>query len=474
MAAPFTETIIMHKTLLLVAMLSLAGCVNLPEMQQAHIDLPQSAKPVVAHVAPDWWKAYNDPVLNKLMDEALTYNADLRLAAARVDEARGNLGLADGARYPTVGVNAGASRTRSTQVGSFPIPSAINNSFQAGVQASYVVDFWGQYRYASEAAKATLLASEYGRDAVRVSLTSTIAKTYFALRALDAQRLLARQTAANRQKWTALQKLRFDQGDVSELVIRQAEADQASVESALAQLERQADQQETALAVLLGRSPRQLVEDKLAPGSGYEALPQPPEVPAGLPSDLLTRRPDIRQAEATLAAADADIAATRAAIFPSLTLTANLGSQSKALSDLFTSPANVWGLAANLAQTIYNAGRTEAAVRVSAARREQALINYEKTVRQAFRETLDALIARHETQLQSDAENQRVTAQRRALELAELRFKNGESNYLEVLDAQRGLYSAEQNRVEARRAQLTAVADLDAALGGGWETRETQ
>lgn len=455
----------MRKVLPLVALLALAGCASLPEMHWPKFDTPATPA-MVAPVPSDWWTLYGDPALDALMQEALAHNADLRLAAARVDEARANLGLAEGARFPLVQANAGASRKRATELGSFPMPSPINNSYQVGIQAAYEVDWWGQYRSASDAARADLLASRMGQEVVRNTVAATVANAWFGLRSLDAQLDLAERTLANRRQWLDLQALRRQVGEASELEYSQAEAELAAVESSRAQLVRAVGQQETALAVLLGRSPRQVVEAKPARG---EALPRVPEVPAGLPSDLLARRPDIRQAEANLVAADARIAEAKAAIYPSLSLTANLGSESKQLSDLFSGPATVWGLAASLVQTLYNAGRTEAALQASAARREQALVGYEQTVRQAFKETLDALVAVRQTREQAEAEARRAAAQGRAAGLAELRYKNGEASHIELLDAQRNQYQAEQNRLLADEARLTASTGLFRALGGGFK-----
>jgi multidrug efflux system outer membrane protein len=457
----------MTKLLSLVALLALSGCLTLPTLRQPAHDLP--ASPTVtegkAQHLDSWWTRYNDPALNTLVDEALTRNTDLKLAAARIEEARANLGLAEGARRPLVTANAGAARNRSSELGNFTIPDPTNDKFTADVSAAYEVDFWGRYSRASEAARADLLASELGREVVRNSLTAGVASTWFGLRALDAQLSLADQTLANRRDWLKLQALRYKVGEISELELRQAEAELAAIESSRTQLVRAQSQQETALGLLVGRSPRELAAPAADRATG---LPAVPDVPAGLPSDLLARRPDIRQAEAALTAADARIAEAKAAIYPSLSLTANLGSESKQLSDLFSGQATVWGLAANLAQTLYNAGRTEAKLKATAARREQALIAYEQTLQQAFKETLDALVASRQTREQAEAESRRVAAQRRATQLAELRYKAGEASHLDVLDAQRNLYAAEQSRLSAEQARLTASADLFRALGGGF------
>lgn len=461
-------------TLAVIAVLSLAGCASLPQVRQPTHDLPAAwpQDPVLtqAPAAAQWWKAYGDATLDALVDEALTHNADVRLAAARIEEARASLGMIRADQYPNAQISADASRSKMSERGVMPIPgSATNNSFGASLQAAYELDLWGRYRSASQAARAELLASEYAREVVRLSLVGDVVRVYFALRSLEAQAQLARDTLANREAAQTLQQKRFDGGVISELELRQAEAELAATQATLAVLTQQARQRENALAVLLGRSPKNILEGRIAAGQSIQGLALPPEVPAGLPSELLTRRPDLRQAEQQLAAANARIREARAALYPNLSLTAYLGSESKALADLFSGPATIWGLAAGLLQTVFDAGRNQAAIKGVAARQEQVLIGYEKAVQQAFREVLDALVAhRHSRELHA-AETRRAETLQRALALAELRHKHGESAYLEVLDAQRGLYAAEQGRIQAREAQLAAIADLNTVLGGGWD-----
>lgn len=466
----------MHKLPLALLLASLAGCAALPTLRQPSPDLPKAwpagATPATQEQAPrlaDWWTRFNDPALNRLIDEALAHNGDLLLAAARIEEARASLGLREADRRPEALLGAGIERSRATEKGSFPPPNPINNNFQVNAQVAYEADLWGRYRQASAAARADLLATEYAREVIRGSLAADVAQAWFQIAALDAALRLNEETLDNRREALDLRRLRFDAGIEAELPLRQAEAELASVESSRAELERQLRQQENALALLLGRSPRGLTEAPLDRGQVLDALTPPPAIPAGLPADLLARRPDIRQAEQRLAGAEARVRATQAAIYPTLSLTANLGSESKSLSDLFSGPASIWGLGASLAQTLYNAGRTEAALKGDAARHEQALLDYEQTLRVAFREVLDALIASRQAREAEAAESRRVEALSRAAELAGLRYQNGVSNYLEVLDAQRGRYQAEQNRVDARRARLAAAATLFKALGGGWE-----
>ncbi len=472
----------MNKLLIALLALSLSGCVSLPTLRKTSPDLPAVWPPtsplplgegagVREQRLQAWWTQFNDPALTLLIDEALARNSDLLLAAARIEEARSTLGLREADRHPEAHIGGNAGRTRATEKGSFPIPSPINNKFQVNLQAAYEVDLWGRYRQASAAARADLLASEYAREVVRAGLAGAVAQAYFQITTLDAALLLTRDTLNNRREAVDLYKLRFDAGIASELPLRQAEAELATVEAAQAELQRQLRQQETALALLLGRSPRALTENPLARGKPLRELTLPPTIPAGLPADLLARRPDIRQAEQRLVGAEARVLETRAAIYPSLSLTANLGSESKALSNLFSGPATLWGIGASLVQTVYNAGRTEAALKGEAARQEQALLAYEQALRVAFKEVLDALVANRQARESEAAESRRAEALSRAAELAGLRYQNGVSSYLEVLDAQRNLYQAEQNRIEARRVQLAATAGLFRALGGGWHPR---
>jgi multidrug efflux system outer membrane protein len=469
----------MRNRLILISILALTGCVTLPPMKQIKPDLPtawpseagQVAIKAAESVAADWWKAYNDPALDALMAEALAHNRDLSLAAARIEEVRANLGLANADRYPEVSIGGNVGRSKVSSKGTMSVTSPTNNNFKLNLQAAWEIDLWGRYREASAAARADLLATEFARHGILSSLTSAVAQSYFGLAALDANLKLAQDTLANRHEAVKLQRLRFEGGVSSELLLRQAEAEAASIEVSLAQFAQQVRQQELALAVLLGRDPRALTQAFVTRGAGLFQLALPPAIPSGLPSDLLLRRPDLRQAEQKLLSSQARIREAGAAIYPNLSLTANLGSESKALSDLFTSPANIWGLAAGISQTIFNAGRTEAAVNAAGARQDQALIAYEQAFQTAFKEVLDALISHRQARETGTAEAERTKALKRAAELADLRFQNGVSNYLEVLDARRNLFQAEQGGIEARFAQLVATANLFKAMGGGWEAK---
>ena len=443
-----------------------------PDYQKPTVEVPAvwPGQSTDAPVSVRWWTLYGDPHLDLLVDEALAHNTDLRVAAARVEEARAQLTVVRSDQYPAVGANAAASRNRFSQNSALAFPgiNAEYDDYTASVSASWEIDFWGKYRRATEAARAELVASESGRDAVQLSLAATVTRGYFNLRALDAQVEITRQRYETRSKALALEKLRLDAGEASELQYRQIEAEALGAKALLPVLEQQEALQESALAVLLGRSPRALLESGVERGLALEALALPPAVPAGLPSDLLERRPDLNQAEQLLVAANARIGVARAAYYPSISLTGMFGFESDSLSNLFSAPSRIWQFSGSAAQTVFDAGRTTGRVKAATARREQLLAQYQGTVQNAFREVKDALVASRKSAERLTAEQARVGALRTSLRLAYMRYMAGESSLLDALDAERSLLEAELDRVAAQREQLAATADLFQALGGGW------
>ena len=452
---------------------ALTACTVGPDYKRPQVDLP-AAWPVSASdagVSARWWTLYADAQLNLLVEEALGHNPNLRLAAARVDEARAGLTIVRADSLPNVTAGAAAGRNRiSERSGSFfpGIPTEFND-ITVTLNASWEIDFWGRYRRATEAARGELLASTSARDAVQLSLISDVVQGYFTLRALDSQVEITRRTLETRRESQRLQRMRYDAGEASQLELRQVEAQTAAAQALLPVLEQQQTQQENALAVLLGRSPRALMESAVERGVALDALALPPAVPAGLPSDLLQRRPDIREAEQRLIAANARIGVARAAYYPSISLTGMFGFESEKLVDLFSAPARIWQFTAGAAQTVFDAGRTGAQVDIATARHEQQLAVYQGTVQNAFREVKDALSASRKSAERLTAEQSRIQALRDAYRLADLSYRSGESSLLDVLDAERGLLGAELDHVLAQREQLVATSDLFKALGGGWE-----
>ncbi|MBC8007557.1 MAG: efflux transporter outer membrane subunit, partial [Prolixibacteraceae bacterium] len=340
---------------------ALAGCMTVgPDYERPQIETPGQWPGATANepLSSTWWKAYGDPVLDQMIDEALVHNLDLRRAIARVNEARAALGITRADQYPGVSANASASRNRGTQDSVLFVPGIDPeySAYSVTLNASYEIDFWGKYRRATEAARADLLGSQFNREAVRLALIGDVSRGYFGLRALDAQVAITRRTISTRQASTALQRLRFEAGVASEFELRQVEAETAQAQALLPTIEQQLALQETALGVLLGRSPRAIVEQPVERGAAMDALTVPPSIPSGLPSEMLERRPDLRQAEQSLVAANARIGQAKAAYYPSISLTGFIGGESSTLSGLFDASARVWQFAGSAAQTVFDAG----------------------------------------------------------------------------------------------------------------------
>ena len=454
---------------------ALSGCMTVgPDYTRAQVETPARWPGETANepVPAAWWKIYGDTTLDRMIDEALVHNLDLRRAIARVDEQRAALGISRADQYPAISANAGLSRNRASQESALAVPPGTDpeySAFRATLNASYEIDFWGKYRRASEAARAELLGSQFNREAVRLALISDVAKNYFSLRALDAQVAITRRTISTRQASTALQRMRFEAGAASEFELRQVEAEAAQAQALLPTIEQQLALQETAMALLLGRSPRAIFEQSVERGAAIDALTAPPAVPAGLPSEVLERRPDLRRAEQGLIAANARIGQAKAAYYPSISLTGLLGGESATLSGLFDANSRIWQFAGTAAQSVFDAGRIRSQVGIAQARQQDALAQYQSAIQSAFKDVLDALVAQRKAREVMDAEQMRIEALQRSLQLAQLRYDNGISSLLDVLIAERALLDAQFNHVQAQRAQLSATADLFKALGGGWD-----
>ena len=443
-----------------------------PDYQRPAVELPaQYTEPAPAEgaaLAADWWRLYSDATLDDLVANAQKTNADLRLAAARVQEAEGVLREARAAFFPDVTAGYSASRSRvSASAVPPPQPGTIMRpSHQLLASTNFELDFWGRFARGSEAARANLLGSQLGQDVVALTLAGGIAQAYFALRSLDAQIAVLENSIRVRRDSLDIAKARLDAGLASELDVYQA---QGALSDALVQkrdAERSRALIEHQLAQLTGRLDLKLPSNKLA--GDLFALPLVPVPPAGLPSALLDRRPDIRQAEENLVAANAQSGIARAALFPAVSLTAGAGVQSGELDTLLTSGARIWSLGFGLALPIFDAGRREARVDQARARREQAVAGYQRAIESGFREVADALVNVQQTGASEAELRERLQAARSALELSTLRYQSGYSPYLEVLDAQRTANDAELAFVRNRQARLAFSVDLMKALGGGW------
>jgi multidrug efflux system outer membrane protein len=450
---------------------ALAACAATPTTLPP-VELPATTAAQVPNID-RWWTQFNDPQLTALIDETLAANLDLRLAVARIEEARATLRLARSFQAPTVDADAGAVRAQRSDAVEprFPGP-LINTTYGAGVNVAYEVDLWGRLASNTRAAQAQLLATRYNAETVRTVLAAQVANAYFQLLGFDAELRLSRDTLGTRVESLNLQKERFDAGLIGDYELRLADAERATVAASIPPLERAVAQTEAALAVLAGRNARAVFTPVVARNPQLRVEDPGPPVPAGLPSDLLARRPDIRQAEADLVAANARIDEARAQYFPALSLTARLGSESTELSDLFSGPAVVWSLAGSVFQPIFNAGRIASQVEAATSRREQAEIGYVRAVQAAFRDAHDALVAHRSARDSYLAQEDRRAQFAEALRLSELRNRAGYISYIEVLDNQRNLLEAERQRILALRARQSALVDLYKALGGGWSPEQ--
>ncbi len=453
------------------AVLALTACTTVgPDYQRPALSLPTGYSETTAQGAdstvPDaWWSLYRDPALTQLVETALAHNQDLVLAAARVEEARALAGLARAERFPEVTATASANRAKQSQQNP-DLPSGIDlesSRFRTTASVSFELDFWGRLARTAEAARAELLASEEGQRNVRLGVTSGVAIAYFDLVSLADRLRIARETLTVRQENVRLQEVRFTAGSISELDLAQAQAELAATEATIPALERQLQLTENQLTVLLGT-----IGGKVAPSPAGGFVAVLPEIPVGLPSDLLARRPDVVAAELRLIAANARIGAARAQYFPHIALTGFAGSESAELSNLFASGTTVWQAVLGLVQPIFNAGKTRRQVAAARAREQQAQAIYAKTLQTAFAEVEDGLATRRTSLAERAAIERQVKALARALELAELRYEAGESSYLEVLDAQRNLFRAQLDWTRARRDEFVTSVALFKALGGGW------
>jgi len=413
-----------------------------------------------------WLDLIQDSVLRQLVDTSLRTNRDMRTAVAVIDEFRAQYRATRGALLPALSANGQAGRNQTVfgTLGSFTY-----NQYRATADLSWELDVWGRLRRSTSAAHSDLRAREEDRRALRLSLIGDVATAYFDLRAADLNLAIARRTLDSRRQTLALARRRLDQGLISELDVRQFEAEVASPAASVAEFERQVAQQENALSVLVGQNP-----GAIARGRALTEMAGLIPIPAGVPSALLANRPDVRGAEATLRAATARIGEAQAAFLPTFTITGQYGTQSTEWSKWFGSGTNIWQAFAGVSIPLFKEGRPGAGeqVNVARARASQARSRYEQTVLVALREVEDALVGLRTAQDRSAAQERQVIALRRALELADMRYRNGVSSYLDVLDAQRGLFGAELALTQAERDQLVTAVQLYRAVGAGWPTAQ--
>ena len=410
-----------------------------------------------------WWEVFQDPQLQELVRTAVKQNYDVRIAAARILEAQAQLGITRADQLPAINAGASAVNERSPQqkvIG----PAFETNANAAGASFLWDLDFWGKYRRATEAARANLLATEWAKRAVINTLVSNVAASYFQLRAYDLQLEIAKRTLASRKESLQLTRRLSDGGAGTMLDVRQAEQLVATAAETIPDLERRIEQQENFLSTLLGNNP-----GPIARGMKLTEQPHLPEVPAGIPSRLLERRPDIRAAEAQLVAANAQIGVAKAAYFPQVTLTGNSGFQSSALSSLFTGPAGFWSFGGSLVQPIFAGGRIKSGVRLSEARKQEMVLTYQQTIQQAFRGVSDALVGYQKNREFRQRQQELLVAAQDAARLSEDRYRGGATSYLEVLTNETNSFNAELDLTQSQLNELVSLVEIYRNLGGGWE-----
>lgn len=455
--------------LLLVLVLLVSGCMIGPDYKRPAVDPPaawrfeEKEARDVANTA--WWEQFNDPVLTGLIETALKENKDIKIASARVEQFFGFYQTTRGNQFPEVGVGATAGMQRISRLGPPPIGSNTDDTddfYQMFGSGSWEIDFWGKLRRATEAARADLLSTEEAKRSVVLTLVSAVAGAYINLRDLDKQLEIARNTAKSREESYRIFQLRFEGGVVSELELSQIKSQYEEALATIPAFEKAIAQQEDALSVLVGKNPGVIPRGKSIDELTFPAVPQ------GLPSELLERRPDILQAEQALVAANARIGVARALYFPTISLTGDGGSASAQLADLFIGPARFWDFAGQIAAPIFTAGRIAGQVKAAEAVQQEALARYLQSIQNAFREVDDALIDQVKSREQLDIQAQQVESLRKYAYYARLRYENGYTSYIEVLDAERSLFNAELSYVQTQGGLFQALLSTYKAMGGGW------
>ena len=467
----------MKRIVVAFILVSLATSIALAQKkpQKPPVDTPPVYRgtppgPVDSHSIADtkWFDIFRDERLRELIDEAIRYNYDLREAVAHVDEAAAALGITRSEQFPTIAAGADITIERRSRDGVVTIPEPVKRDRTFGSVLlnllTFELDIWGRLRKQTQAARADLAATREAHHAVLTTIISDVATSYFNLRELDFELEVARRTLQSRQESLRIIKLRQARGVSTMLEVRQAEELVYSASEVIPALEQSIEQQENFISYLTGKNPNAIPR-----GQSLTEQMMPPAVPAGLPSDLIERRPDIRAAEQQLIAADARIAVAKKAFFPRISLTGFLGFESAQLTSLFSGSRSVWGFLPQITQPIFTGGRLKSNVKFTKAQKEVFLVNYQRTIQNSFREVSDSLVAHRKVKEVRTERELLVAALQDRVRLAYLRYNGGVSNLLEALDADRSLFDAELSLAQARRDELLTVVQLYKALGGGWQ-----
>ncbi len=462
----------MRKFGILLIALILAGCTMGPNYKRPTIDAPTAYRgagspPSVPSAESfgneKWWQLFDDPVLQQLIHTALQQNYDVQIAASRILQAQAQLGITRADQFPMVNAGANAFTERNPKISSaFPAYEA--NAGEINFSAIWNLDFWGKYRRQTEAARANLLATEWGRQAVISSVVSSVATAYFQLRELDSTLQISKATLASRQDALKLTSVLAKNGSASMLDVSESEQLVYSASETIPTIERQIAQQEDLLSTLLGQNP-----GPIARGLSLTQQAAPPSVPPGLPSELLERRPDIREAEGNLVAANAQIGVARASFFPNISLTGTVGLESYALNRLFDASSGLWNAAASATQPVFEAGVLRSGLHLTEAQKQQMLLTYKQAIVEAFRQVSDALIAYKKDQEYLDQQTLLTSSAEEADRLSKVLYQHGGASYLQVLTSETNYFGAELNLAQAQLDERLALVQLYNALGGGWQ-----
>jgi outer membrane protein, multidrug efflux system len=455
----------------MAAAIIISGCTVGPNYKRPDLDVPSTyrATPPTASAADaaaglgdaKWFAVFQDEQLQNLIRVALQQNFDLQIAATRVLQAQAQLGITRADQFPTLSGGAGLNTQR--QAATVLFHGFEETTGNISLSASWEIDFWGKYRRATEAARANLLASEWGRRAVVNTVISNVATAYFELRALDLQLEISKQTLDTRQNSLQLEQALEQNGSTSLVDVRQSEQLVYTASETIPNVERQIEQDENLINILLGRNPGPVER-----GLKLTEQPHPPSIPPGLPSSLLERRPDIQQAEAQLIAANAEIGVAKAAYYPDIALTGNAGYQTLALTKLFSGPSSFWTVGPTLSVPIFTAGKIHSNVKLTEAQQQQALLTYRQTVQQAFRDVSDSLIGYQKNREFREQQELLTASAQDSSRLAEIRYQAGVTSYLEVLTNDTNYFAAQLNLAQAQQNELTSLVQVYNALGGGW------
>ena len=456
--------------LVLISTGLLSGCLMGPKYRRPAANVPPSyraASPEQTTASSlgneQWWQVYQDPVLAELIHKALAQNYDVRIAAARILEAQAQLGIIRSNQFPSASVGADIFSQQNAKI-SNQFPAYQVNAGELNLGVIWNLDFWGKYRRQTEAARAEVLATEWGQRAVLSSLVANVATAYFQLRALDSQLEISNRTLASRQQSLVLTQLLETHGSASGLDVSQSEQLVYTASETIPDLERQIQQQENLLSILLGENP-----GPIARGRALTEQPLPQNVPAGLPSELLEHRPDVRQAEEILVAANAQVGVAKASFFPSLSLTGLGGLESNALHKFISEPSETWYGALSVSQPLFQGGALRSGLRLARANWQEAVLSYQQTVQSALGQVSDALIASHKNREFREQQDLLTQAAQRSDQLSQVLYQHGGASYLQVLTNETNYFSAELNLVQAQLSERLALVQLYQALGGGWQ-----